>query len=381
MAENSRESPITIEQLDVKAIRQTPAPTFFDALEGVKGVQMTTASLGFKVPNTRGFTNPTNVRFLQLVDGIENQAPVIGASIANAVGPSELDIEHVEVIPGTASALYGMNALNGLANFFTKIPWEYQGLSVYQRTGVNHLNDPLTKAHLLSETAFRYAKAFQNRLAFKVNLSYLRGYDWIANQDFDLNPNANASVNLLGENNPALDPVSSYGNESPNRRTFALNVKNYVVARTGYYEKDITDYRLENLKADIALHYRLSPQLEAAYSYRIGKIDNVYQRTNRFKLDNHTVGQHAVQLKSPRLQWKAYLTRELSGNSYNIRSLAENLDRSFKSDDIWFTDYRNSFLNSQQTGLNVDESHQIARTAADAGRYNPGTAPYDRVVK
>src|SRR3712207_7288222 len=46
-----------------------------------------------------------------------------------------------------------------------------------------------------------------------------------------------------------------------------------------------------------SLHYRLTNRLEASYSYRIGKMDNVYQRTNRFKLDNYTVGQQEVQLK------------------------------------------------------------------------------------
>ncbi|QNF34210.1 TonB-dependent receptor [Adhaeribacter swui] len=380
VTEKSLESPITIEQLDQCAIRQTPAPTFFDALESTKGVQMTTASLGFKVPNTRGFTNSTNVRFLQLVDGADNQAPVIGASVANAAGPTELDIERVEVIPGTASALYGMNSLNGLVHFITKNPFEYQGLSVYQRTGINHVNDAQTSAHLLTESAVRYSKALNNRLAFKVNVSYLQGYDWFAHQTTDLNPNANASVQLLGADNPALDPVSSYGNESSNRRTLTLNGKNYVVARTGYYEKDITDYTLQNLKADVALHYRLTTQLEALYSYRTGEMDNVYQRTNRFKLDDYTVDQHVVQLQGKALQWKAYLTRELSGNSYNIRSLAENLDKHFKTDEVWFRDYRTNFENSQQNGLGVAESHHLARSLADQGRYQPGTSRYDSAV-
>ncbi|MES2730231.1 MAG: TonB-dependent receptor [Bacteroidota bacterium] len=380
VAEKSLQSPITIEQLDHRALQETPSPTFFDALENVKGVQMTTASLGFKVPNTRGFTNPTNVRFLQLVDGVDNQAPVIGASIANAAGPTELDIDHAEVIPGAASALYGMNSLNGLVNFFTKSPFDHQGLSLYQRIGVNHIHDPETTSHLLGETAIRYAKAFHDRFAFKVNLAYFKGYDWIANQSMDLNSQANASVNLLGDQNPAFDPVSSYGNESPNRRTLSMNGKNYVVARTGYYEKDITDYRLENLKADVALHYKLSSQLEASYTYRMGKLDNVYQRTNRFKLDDYLVQQHVIQLKSPVFNWKAYYSQEESGQSYNIRSLAENLDKSFKSDDNWFKDYSAKFQKSTQAGIPVDESLQIARTFADAGQFQPGTARYDSAV-
>jgi outer membrane receptor protein involved in Fe transport len=92
-------------------------------------VQVITPSMGFNVVNVRGFANTTNVRFSQLVDGMDNQAPHIGAPIGNALGPNDLDIERVEIIPGVASALYGMNTINGLANFLTRDPFESGELS------------------------------------------------------------------------------------------------------------------------------------------------------------------------------------------------------------------------------------------------------------
>ena len=115
VSESILRSPVTIEKLDLRAIKESPAPTFYDALENVKGVQMTTLSLGYKVPNTRGFSGTTNSRFLQMVDGVDNISPGIGAPVANAVGPTELDIESIELIPGAASAIYGLNAINGIA--------------------------------------------------------------------------------------------------------------------------------------------------------------------------------------------------------------------------------------------------------------------------
>ncbi|RYY08857.1 MAG: Plug domain-containing protein, partial [Cytophagaceae bacterium] len=48
-----------------------------------------------------------------LVDGVDNQAPHIGGPIGNVLGPSDLDILNVEIVPGTAAALYGLNAING----------------------------------------------------------------------------------------------------------------------------------------------------------------------------------------------------------------------------------------------------------------------------
>ena len=101
---------------------------------------MTTSSLTFKVPNTRGFNIPNNFRFMQLVDGVDMQAATLGVPLGNAIGPTELDIASVEITPGAASALYGMNAINGMANLITKSPFLYQGLSLYQKTGVNHVD-------------------------------------------------------------------------------------------------------------------------------------------------------------------------------------------------------------------------------------------------
>src|SRR6478735_3556899 len=102
-------SPVAIEKLDIRAIRESPAPSFYDALENVKGVQMTTSSLTFKVPNTRGFNIPNNFRFIQMVDGVDMQSATLCVPLGNAIGPTELDIASVEITPGAASALYGMN--------------------------------------------------------------------------------------------------------------------------------------------------------------------------------------------------------------------------------------------------------------------------------
>ncbi|HUP11446.1 MAG TPA: carboxypeptidase-like regulatory domain-containing protein, partial [Niastella sp.] len=127
LPESILKSPVAIEKLDIRAIRETPAPNFYDALENVKGVQMTTSSLTFKVPNTRGFNIPNNFRFMQLVDGVDMQAATLGVPLGNAIGPTELDIQSVEITPGAASALYGMNAINGMANLLTKNPFNNQG--------------------------------------------------------------------------------------------------------------------------------------------------------------------------------------------------------------------------------------------------------------
>ncbi|WP_163410080.1 TonB-dependent receptor [Flavobacterium ajazii] len=377
-SENLMRSPISIEQLKSAEAKIMGSPSIYEALENVKGVQIITPSLGFKVINTRGFANTTNVRFAQLVDGIDNQAPHLGTPIANALGTNDLDIDKIEIIPGTAAALYGMNAINGLANIQTKNPFEYQGISVQQLTGVNHVgNMDRFSPKVYSQFNLRFAKAFNEKLALKINASTTGGTDWVADDRTDLAPNANASTGLFGADNPAYDEVNGYGNESANRKTLNLNGKNYVVARTGYRETDISDYEIKNYKADLGLFFRPKEGHELSLTYKTALINTIYQRSNRFRLDNYTLNQFTVDYHTPVFQVKAYATTEDTGDSYNIRSLAENMDRAFKSDNQWFADYSTAYKNAVTNGASVADAHRIARTTSDNGRFEPGTDTYE----
>ncbi len=382
LAESSLRSAVSVGVLDIASIRQSAQPSYFDAIENLKGVQVLNASLGFKVYNTRGFANPTNVRFVQLVDGRDNQAPHIGAPIANALAPSDLDIRQVELIPGTASALYGMNALNGLVNLLTKNPFTSPGLSISQKIGINHLNESGTSASAFSETSLRYVYLIGSRWAIKLNMVYQTGQDWIAKNANDLNPNGNATLGLFGADNPASDPVNSYGNESANRRTLTLGGKRYSVARTGYFEQEVADYTLRNLRGDASIWYKISTNSTLNYTYQGATLDNVYQRTNRFRLEGYRLDQHSLTYSSPSLQLRLYHTRENTGSSYNLRSMAENIDKGFKSNDNWFADFSKQFTASVGGGAAVPTALQAARAIADLGRPQPGTTAFaDQIAK
>ena len=378
-SETLLKSPVTIIQLKATDARNMGSASCFDAIENLKGVQIITPSLGFKVINTRGFSNTTNVRFTQLIDGIDNQAPHIGAPIANALGANDLDIDKIELIPGTASALYGMNAINGLLNIRTKNPFSSQGLSVQQIAGVNHVGtfDAVAPQAYLT-TNLRYAKALNAKIAVKINFSYIHGNDWVADNRTDLAATKNASTGLTSENNPALDEVNSYGNESSNRKTLSLGGKNYVVARTGYRETEIADYSLDNIKGDIGIYYRPKKNSELSITYKGAMINSIYQRSNRFRLEDYKLNQFTLDYRSPFFEFRSYLTTENTGNSYNIRSLAENMDRAFKSDTKWFSDYTSAYNLAIAGGENDAASHFSARTFADNGRYLPGTAEFDQ---
>lgn len=382
ISEKQLSAPVSVSKLTNTQIQQSPAPSFYDAIGSIKGVQLILPSLGFKVLNTRGFSNTTNVRFVQLVDNIDNQSPHIGAPVANVLCPGNLDIAHAEIIQGVASALYGLNATNGLVNFTTKDPFASRGISIEQQTGVNHISDPNhVPVQYYNETNFRWAEVLAKKWAFKINAGFSKGYDWIADNRTDLNPMANQTTNLLGVDNPAYDGVNSYGNESPNRKTLTLGGKNYVVARTGYLEREVTDYHLQNWKGNASIYYKPDDKTVFSYTYRAAFLNNVYQRANRFRLENYLLQQHILQFKSPLVQASAYVNSENTGDSYNLRSMAENIDLSFKSNSQWYTDYSNAFNNAIAANYPIATAHHIARQSADNGRLQPGTAPFNQKLK
>jgi outer membrane receptor protein involved in Fe transport len=388
MSENILKSPVAIEKLDIRSIKEAAAPSFYDALENIKGVQMLTSSLTFKVPNTRGFNVPNNFRFLQLIDGVDMQAATLGVPLGNAIGATELDIEAVEITPGAASALYGMNAINGIANLQTKSPFKYQGLSVYQKAGVNHVDGIDRDPSILRETVVRYAKAFNNRFAFKLNFSTMKGTDWVANGLVDQNPQNLATANprfpeLSGADNPAVDQWSRYGDDRQARQNISVNyggkTETFNIARTGYLEKDLIYPEVRNLKFDGGLFYKLTEKLEASYSYRYGIMDGVFQRGNRIQLKDVTVQNHKIELRGADLLARAYVLKENTGNSYNLNPLAYSLDLSNASNAVWGTRFKNELQSQLDNNVALAVAMKAARAAADLGRAEPGTPEFERL--
>ncbi|RZM05445.1 MAG: energy transducer TonB, partial [Pedobacter sp.] len=355
----------------------------------------------FKVPNTRGFNIPNNFRFMQLVDGIDMQASTLGVPLGNAIGPTELDIQSIEVTPGAASALYGMNAINGMSNLITRNPFTSQGLSIFQRTGLNHVDGEDHSPAVLTETAIRYAKAFNDKFAFKINASYLQAVDWISDTRLDQNPNNRNTANpaypvLSGENNTVYDGWNKYGDDAlqlsntvsiTGLKIDGLSNRTLAVARTGYWEKDLVDPKVDNVKLDGSLYYKINATTQLSYSYRLGKMDGLFQRGNKIKLDNVIVQNHQVELKGSHFTFKAYSSSENSGDSYNVKPLADNLDLySGGSASVWGAKYKaalNSFMTAKgDTSLRTEylaEATRYAREHADASRVVPGTERFDRV--
>lgn len=378
--ESILQSPVSIEKFDTKAIRETASVNFYEGLQNLKGVDMVTSGLTYKQINTRGFNDTGNARFLQLVDGVDNATPGLNFAVGNLFGSSDLDMESAELIPGSASALYGPVAFNGVLMLRTKDPFAYQGLSAQVRVGVNHINEEYADPHGLGDYSIRYAKAINNKFAFKINASYFKGLDWYATNYTDVDPGTPESER--GDSNPARNALNIYGDDA------ATEIPGVGrVSRTGYEERFLMNYDVYSVKLNGAVHYRISDNIELIYQYNYNQGRAAYTGSNRFQLNDFNFQQHRVEMKGSNYFIRAYASLEDSKNSYNGKGLGQLINRTWvrdlsgnvvpenQADAMWFTRYTAAFngdINNVTAG-----SHDAARAFADEGRYLPGSAEFN----
>jgi len=343
------ESPVTIERMGIKDVKNTSSATFYDGLENLKEVHFNSSSLSFKSINTRGFATVANTRFLQLVDGMDNSSPALNFVLGNLIGLSELDVQSVELLPGASSALYGANAFNGILFMNSKSPFDHQGLSVYARYGKT--NQKLAGDNDYYDFGIRAAHAFSEVFAAKANFTYLRATEWVAGDERSMTNGG------IGHNvNQNYDGLNIYGDEVT---TFIPNVGQ--VSRTGYFEQDINDNSIESVKADFSLHFKpMKDDFEIILQHKLGMGNTIYQGANRYRLENFIMQQTKFEVKNRNFFVRGYMTTEDAGDSYDMRFAAWNVNRSWKSDQEWFTNYATAYQLAGATGLATTAQQQAA---------------------
>ncbi|MBO6795292.1 MAG: TonB-dependent receptor [Balneolaceae bacterium] len=392
--ESILQSPVSIEKIDVLDIQATASTNFYDAIGNLKGVDFSTQSITFKSINTRGFAANGNTRFVQLIDGIDNQAPGLNFAVGNVVGISELDLESVELIPGAASALYGPNAINGILLMNSKSAFDYQGLSVAIKTGVNHIDSEVEDPSLYQSYSARYAKSFNNKFAFKVNASYLRANDFIGTDYRDQSgliergatsrenaaiPRLYDGTNVYGDFTITVGAVADIviagggaaGAQTAATRTLYPDGIEGAFTPTGYTENSFVDNTTESLKLGGALHYRINDSYELVGQYNIGYGSTVYTANDRFVLDDFSIWTGKVELRHPDFYLRAYTTQENSGDSYAANTLASLINQQ-----TYLPQYFATFAGARTQGATVDQAHAQARAQADAAQLSPDSQQF-----
>ena len=337
ITERQKQAPLTVEALDLISIKEAPALNFYEALGNMKGVDLTSASIGFKIINTRGFNSTSPVRSLQIIDGVDNQAPGLNFSLGNFLGASELDIQKVDIISGAVGAMYGPSAFNGVISMVTKDPYTTQGTSFQLKIGERSL----------TEASLRYANSLSRKdgtdsWGFKLNVFGLKANDWEAT---NMDPTFESSS--LRNNPGGYDAVNRYGDEISYDN--GGDVKTYAgigtYHRRGIEESELVDYDTENLKVATALHYKTRKGLEAIYSMNFGSGTTVYQGDNRLSLKDILFLQNRLELRK-KDKWfiRAYRTNEDAGKTYDAYFTALKMQDSILDEGFWANQYR-SFWN------------------------------------
>lgn len=438
------ESPVTIEKLDLIAIQQSSSADYYDEILKLKGVHSNQASVTFNTLNTRGFGTAGNTRFVQLMDGMDNAAPLLNFPSGNIVGISELDIANVELVPGAASALYGPNAFNGILLMNSKSPFDYQGLSVQLKQGVMNA-DNFSKSEPYTQASIRYAKDFNDKFAFKLNFSYLGANDWIADdyttdrnllEAAALDPSINTTSSIAQR--PNFDGLNTYGDETqiflPFNAPSLLNplvdnltplivagagglltedqargfLSTYIpqlnpiqITRTGFEENSILDNReAKSLKGDAALHYRVSDNMEAIFNYRYGQGSTVYQGSERYALRDLVQQFIKLELRGSNYFLRGYTSQTDAGKSYNLTALGAIANEAYSpSATQWVPTYAGNYVGQLMaqflpvwatnptltpgqvlTPDMISGAHQAARAAAEANRPEAGSDAYNQIM-
>ena len=437
------ESPVTVEKMNAATIRNVPAPSYYEAINNLKGVDMHTASMTFRTVTTRGFISSGNTRLNQLIDGMDNQAPGLNFAVGSVIGLTDLDVDNIELLAGASSALYGSGGVNGTLLINSKSPFKYKGFSFQVKQGVMHISDKQTSASPYYDWTARYAKTWKDKFGFKLSSQFIKANDW---QAYDYRNVQRTSVvsKVVGgnrRNDPNYDGVNVYGDETtanmrsvaqsvvaagssafiqaalglpapptsaqiaafmsnpagvaalngflatnPQTQPFFVGLNNGIilnqnVSRTGYEERNLVDYHTMNFKITGGIFYRINERVEASFNSYMGSGTTVYTGADRYSLKNLKMAQHKLEVKSKNWFVRGYTTQENAGDSYNATVLGRLINEAWKPSTTWYPQYVGTYVAARSAGLSDYAAHQTARGAADAGRLVPGTAAFDEAAQ
>ena len=332
------ESPVTVEKYSLKQIKRTPAADFFEGLFNVKGVQMNQTGLVFSQVNTRGFGTAYNEGFVTMVDGMNTQAPVFGFAVGNLIGPSELDVQSVELLPGSASALYGMDAYKGIMSISTRNPFEHEGITGYYRSGTTQ--QEVGGNNAFTDFGIRIATKLSDKWAVKLSVSAKQGTEWAAGDTrhnvecsncgeggivdgYDTNaPDYNA-VNEYGEQ--TFSSVAQMGEIGLGDLTGLPNAANYfeTVLSTGYTEQELFGNEASNIKGNFGIYFRPNDDTEISFTSLMGTGEAPLPAGNaRYNIKDFVVQLHKLELKKGGFTARAFYTKEDAGKTTQSNALA-----------------------------------------------------------
>ncbi|MCU0427107.1 MAG: TonB-dependent receptor [Candidatus Kapabacteria bacterium] len=191
--EKALDAPAAISLVSAKTLERDAVLSPEQSLRNVAGVDVISVGVNRQQVSVRGFNQPFFASAFAMVDFRQASLPATGVNAFQFMPISHLDIDHIEVVRGPSSALFGSGADVGVIHFLTKDPFLHPGTAVSLAAG----NQSLVAVNL------RHANIVSDNFAYKINAQYNQAQDWL----LDPNDPANdyADRRELNRNAP-LDP-------------------------------------------------------------------------------------------------------------------------------------------------------------------------------
>jgi outer membrane receptor protein involved in Fe transport len=159
--ENLASAASSINVLDKAAIQRRNSFRADEALLSVPGITIVGENINIR--GGSGYNRLGGSRTLVLLDEVPILTSDLGAANWNIIPVTE--IEHIEVLKGAASSLYGSGALSGVVNIITKLPSRDHSISFRQSSGF--YDDPsvpewkwTNKLRYFNRSDLSYSKSF-----------------------------------------------------------------------------------------------------------------------------------------------------------------------------------------------------------------------------
>jgi len=294
---------------ELELIDRTPL-RLDNALESIAGVHFIENHINIR--GSSGYTRGVGSRVLLVVD----EVPMMNSD-NNEINWNILpvmDVERIEVIKGTGSALYGSNALGGVVNVITKSPSEVGRVKIRTLNAVytNPLYDDwkwTDRTLNYSRNDISYSKSF-GALGINLALGFHRSTGYRTDNDFQ---RFNSSAKLI-YNFPDASKLTFYGGYSYENRSEFIEWQDQhnPLLSSPFY----SGARLKMSFYDTYLHYQRQINARMGFKIRVSFISSLlgdqYNRSNDY-FPAEGIGSEA------KLDWMPHRSHSLTfGTEYKI---------------------------------------------------------------
>jgi iron complex outermembrane receptor protein len=171
-------------------IESRPATSPVDHIRQIPGVDIASTGLTQHNVVARGFNNVFSGALYVLTDYRWASVPSLRVNAYNLIPATDEDIDHIELVLGPGSALYGPNVSNGAMHIITRPPRTSPGTTVSVTGGEREI----------LQVGGRHAAGIGKHAAFKVSGNYFRGQDWVSHDPVE---DAQRAAAIAGGADPA----------------------------------------------------------------------------------------------------------------------------------------------------------------------------------